>query len=369
MDFATCAGARVPGHGGIFEGTCSSDASIRCGAVAAGSLDDTARVARRECFVQQCVAEIDFGGGGGRGAESPAGHCAPKSDEDAPGLLVDPTYATQYEGASTPLRLRATRRLHALFARIFGLFTWNSSAGSYTTEPLTAYVSDEVPEDISAREGNPPSVRAVGFCNQDGSCIEGGDGITVNGVSNADVGGSGGSLPVTLKFFGFARDNQMPIRSVKIDWDGDLTSRDMVSPGPGLYRNHRGTSASGVSLCDGTGFGRIEGKTCDSTAPFTYNFVYSCPSGANLASVRRAAGLNDAVCTGRRDATDTNCWNDSRQACQFIPRVQVLDNWGFCNGVCPDNDAGNNCYVGSFDECLTNSAWTPFSNRVLVRPR
>ncbi len=219
------------------------------------------------------------------------------------------------------------------------------------------------------------------MCNQDGSCGEGDDGITVNGLATGEVAGGGGSLPVTVKFFGFARDNQMPIREIKIDWDGDGTTRNLVNPGPGLYRNHRGTDAGGKSLCDGTGFGRIEGKTCDSTAPFIYNFVYACPTGVRLQSVRDAAGLH--VCgqnpsrPGLAANQDSNCWNDARQTCQYIPRVQVKDNWGFCNGVCAGGEDGRmTCYEGvgpSDRECsrpaLSSNPWTPFSGKVLVRPR
>jgi len=65
--------------------------------------------------------------------------------------------------------------------------------------------------------------------------------------------------------------------------------------------------------------------------------------------------------------------------CIFTPSVQVLDNWGWCNGVCGDDKSpgGVGCYndtVNGKNECTTflnfpnQGAYTPFKYKVLVAP-
>ncbi|MBI2444034.1 MAG: hypothetical protein HYV42_02205 [Candidatus Magasanikbacteria bacterium] len=105
-------------------------------------------------------------------------------------------------------------------------------------------------------------------------------------------------------------------------------------------------------------FDRQEGATCDN-AFFQFEHVYQCAADAgNLNwlpndSRCRAAGLPGGCCIYR-------------------PRVQLTDNWGWCNGNCGRTDsAGRNlgCYR---EECQDNSptsgAWTTFQGNVIVAP-
>ena len=53
--------------------------------------------------------------------------------------------------------------------------------------------------------------------------------------------------------------------------------------------------------------------------------------------------------------------------CVFQPKVQVLDNWGWCNG-----GVNNEGFYGetSADECgsTSNEAWTTYNNKIIIVP-
>lgn len=106
-------------------------------------------------------------------------------------------------------------------------------------------------------------------------------GVVVNGSATPVAGV--GSLKVDLNFYAAASADQMPIRSVVVDW-GDGSS--VVDPGKiNYYKNH---SAS----CVGDNFGASSGA-CDPN-PFSYSHTYTCATGT----------------------------------CTFTPYITVTDNWG-----------------------------------------
>jgi len=69
------------------------------------------------------------------------------------------------------------------------------------------------------------------------------------------------------------------------------------------------------------------------------------------------------------------------EVCVFKPKVQVTDNWGWCNGVCGTDlsPGGTGCYDGAHlssalanDECTTPSPtdtpWTEYQGEIIVIP-
>ncbi|MEK7073026.1 MAG: hypothetical protein AAB974_01135, partial [Patescibacteria group bacterium] len=98
-----------------------------------------------------------------------------------------------------------------------------------------------------------------------------------------------------------------------------------------------------VSNCDNHDFGTSP-DACDALAPMAFNHAYICNRDA---TARCFDGTNDCVEIV-----------DGRSACVYKPRVQVLDNWGFCNGSCtggPTTDP-NHCYDGSTNPTLSGRA-------------
>lgn len=300
-----------------------------------------------------------------------------------------------------------TARLKQIFAATYNLFLYqpqdnnaNMSAdyidATYLVTPPAGVTYDPAPliYDISNTVGTPPVVRAVGDCTTQNQCLEGPEGqLSVNGVEDGNVTGGNGNKNITLRFFAYAKNDQMPLRNVTVDW-GDGSNHSGNNPGSS-YKNRRGyeyrrapdpTSGAETiqlkSLCDEHDFG-TSADACDSLAPFAFNHAYICNRDA---TARCFDGSNDCVFI-----------RDGRSACVYKPRVMIEDNWGFCNGTCaggaPTTDT-NFCYdastnpslrgtAGDVNECLipnnpTDAAFararginpfTEFAGEVVVFPR
>ncbi len=275
------------------------------------------------------------------------------------------SYGADAAGTGLPNLEYVLERLRQLFAATQSLFLYHRTDVNSNVNadyrvfapgvPLPAEVDYDPASlvyDESHIVGQPPVVLAVEGCNTSNQCFEGAtDRITVNGQSVGDIVGGNGFKQVSVRFFAYAQNDQMPIRNVIVDW-GDGTNPSGNNPNSS-YKNRRGyeyrvtTRPDGTearelqSRCDGTTFG-TSSDACDSTAPFAYNHAYICSSDP---TARCWDGTNNCV----------RVQPDGREACVYRPRVQVQDNWGFCNGTCdaPGGTAASSCY-----NALTNSTLT-----------
>ncbi len=280
-----------------------------------------------------------------------------------------------------------------------------------------------------------PLIYPLGACSSGDVCIEDisrGPGLTVNSESTKDIKIFTSNAKTFLRFFAFADSDQMPIRKIQVDW-GEKNAQYSIYEG--LYRNRRGyrnaicvakncqvtevkdlwcnndIQCGAAGRCDvinnrcvvttNTGqvcnsnidcaakpecakenspdFGHIDGKTCDN-AYFQFEHVYQC--------TRKSSNFtaNPADC-GNAQLFPTGC-------CLFKPRVQVMDNWNWCNGRCPGGPGGDGCFnrtglpecnfggycsndkniscradteCGSGGTCI--GPWTSFSKYVIVAPK
>lgn len=240
-----------------------------------------------------------------------------------------------------------------------------------------------------------------------------------NGDRVADAIIQDQSLTATLDFFAFADDNRMPIRRVMIKWnDGS----DIVNDGRvGFYKNRKPycEQEEGVQKFCGA-----NGNVTDAVKrQLTCKEESDCSTGDKCVSVRNSFGdrfgSSDRACTagyfefihdytcsrsdipvngGEVDAakagyvkkvSDPIFDEPTRQrllakglqqdsfVCVFQPQVQVLDNWGWCNGSC--NGAGNTgCYneqvigpgrIKHFcDNVNSSDPWTTYKGQIIVIP-
>ncbi|MBI5728423.1 MAG: hypothetical protein HY984_01570, partial [Candidatus Magasanikbacteria bacterium] len=222
------------------------------------------------------------------------------------------------------------------------------------------------------------------------------DGVKEEDLNNTgfpDTMISVGLQTVNVKFFAFADDNRMPIRRVMVDWrDGSVANRNRW----GFYKNHKPFCSSGddasitVGMCVNEG-GRgvptvFTGMTCEKLSdcpisglyikcyglnfppdtvaapeyssarfgnakractnqPFQFRHDYSCGQGdidANKDIVTTTGAFANNV-AGRDSIYNMDIYNqlhsvygiqdDNTKVCVFRPRVQVLDNWGWCNST------------------------------------
>lgn len=316
-------------------------------------------------------------------------------------LQTSPTVQEGQSGTASQRTVAAGKaNLSEIFAKIHSVWNWNLSGGvwSYSQrEDIVGPDSQSIVNPYNSTESlsnasRVPQVKALGTCRQGGKCLESATaGISINDRVTGDILFNSNIALVNAKFYGFADKNQMPIRQIKLDWDDN----EVVTLN-GYFRNQRGT-VNGVcgagnkcfidtdnpgsndfntgKSCTSNGdcayldncfaesaapnFGQILGKTCDS-AYFRFDHVYQC--------ARDTRGWT------------TNCPNAQMQSlyggcCVFQPKVQLKDNWGWCNGACPGGVSGNGCYQkdwGSLSsqskECDGDTAFTAASSRIIVAP-
>ena len=298
--------------------------------------------------------------------------------------------------------------LSTIFAKINSIWVWNNLTAKYDQATSTienSWLNGRNPYNLTEYSGftnanNVPQIHPLGTCKAGGKCLEASAlGMSINDRPSGNVVFNNNVALVNAKFYGFANRNQMPIKKIKLDWgDQSIVSLD------GYFRNHRGMISGGCGSnntclvsstvwnipnstyqnrnldtgvsCASNGecryldncfaesiapnFGQILGKTCDS-AYFRFDHVYQCSRDGN--------GWTSSCPDAQIQSLYGGC-------CSFQPKVQLKDNWGWCNGTCgsASSAGGTACYdagwrAGGQDECEQSiGAFTPFAGNVIVVP-
>ena len=278
-----------------------------------------------------------------------------------PGLAF--SYFPYRSYSETQMLQSGINALSQLYANTAGNYQWNGASYAPTAIGLTnvtggAHVSPVIHPlgDQVLLNGAPNYLEAVA----QGFSITSGGITSKNGTIKTDQD----SLSVSLDFFMFADRNQMPLRKVAIDWnDGSF-----VTPLTGYFRNKRGLIAGAktgdqpTEACEAvetaSDYGHIKDVTCDNAFFHITNF-YSC-----LDTTAYGYTSNASLC----DLNLSGNYPDG--CCIFKPKVQVKDNWGWCNGSCTANNGGcyDNSWNGGVDQCSTDTqAWTPFAGQIVVK--
>jgi hypothetical protein len=206
------------------------------------------------------------------------------------------------------------------------------------------------------------------------------DSFSLNGKSAGNLQINGGGA-VVMQFYAFADNNQMPLTRVKVQW-GDGSPDYSTN---GWFKNHKpvcGNSASNShKYCQYESSG---GWRTDYNQPCKTE--ETCNNDINPGSDLRCQALADsrlmfgnspgACQEGYFEFThyyecrkDGPGWVESRQQCEFVPKVQVMDNWDWCSGFC---DGGRGCYDGEISYCSNDDfddlAWISFRGEVRVKP-
>jgi len=314
--------------------------------------------------------------------------------------------------------------------------------GQYDTKTGVFNFTETADFNIGKPFEHVPKVYSLVCDNTGSNCHEGAEGITVNGISSGSVLVPSSPAAASVQFFAVADPNHMPITALRVNWDdGNIINLE------GSYRNRRGVtdgickytnSKASVETChvtstqyhsgieaedvEGTyetlvdtkvkctsnakdqcknikqcvaetsavNYGQIVNKTCDNDY-YQFNHVYQCYAGSD----KYLSAGNSACPSGFNNG-----------CCIYEPKVQVLDNWGWCNGLCLDNDpstvfftldqsaGGAGCYDGQWkldvkncdktknnclNECTSvgkgvspsvsnQSPWTPTSTKIIVAP-
>lgn len=210
-----------------------------------------------------------------------------------------------------------SERVQRLFAKSYGSWTWSDIDKKYTPNGAIAW---DIPQNLCggnvrpAYDINNPTAELCGVAPT----------ITNAGITSPASGAIDNTGFVTLSFNSSANFNQLPLKRLKVDWGDGTTS-----------------VVSGIRMQDRPNI----------SEPHQFYHLYSywdLKGKANLPSVNCAAG--SATCT-------------------VSIRVQVQDNWGWCNAT-PATGSG---VFGLFkNECDTEnnysgqSAWTTISQPLVV---
>ncbi len=277
--------------------------------------------------------------------------------------------------------------LHQYFAKIYKRWVWDPVAKIYNQFNDSGMNKTGIANDKHVI----PIVAAVTKTNRvdsNGKPIYGATPgrITVNGREYGTIEHLSNTFEAVVKFYAWAGDDQMPISKVTVDWGvpGNTV------PLSGKFKNHKPRcqheknqelrlcnaatyAGKGLIAPSGTiyGFacyldeecahlpGTKEEKTCldealaDRFGDISKGDYSNADFGKGISSCQESYFQFDNLytCNGQGDlkicdqqitengityTPITNCWvpnyKEGKGACRFRPGVQVVDNWGWCNG-------------------------------------
>ena len=322
---------------------------------------------------------------GGTDKECQPFMCVSNVCAKTPGFTPNTTNAS-FEESMTD----AQHRLQQVFAESYGLTTYDdgvSTKDGVVTRANARYqaiTTGTSPWMWNYRAGNPgnadgtgvvtpipPTISSVGAC-VGGSCREKRtNAFSVNSQDQGDILGVG-NVHTSVTFFAYADKNQMPLRSIVMDW-GDIYTKSFTTANgvqnwpiesgdqtppqattDNFYKNNRGLDLNNKEYCgNGTDFGTSPDACRSGYILFQHDYVCT-------ASQVQILKNNSRTCL---PSTDKNafypCVTDKGE-CAYRPRVFAMDNWGWCTGSCNVNDAsakGSGCFNGDgtakngFKEC------------------
>jgi len=290
-----------------------------------------------------------------------------------------------------------------------GLYTPKFLASKLTAEYGAKIGSTSIPlaKDLPADESflsyytpRPPIIAAPDTsrqCPASGSCpIAKVNAFTFENQTEGTIPFVGGQAIASIRFYGWAADNQGPVKDMWVDWgdgvvqeihDAQMKNKKPFCGGskecqfvPGLTCKTDGDCPAGTGKCADVGFcktkpnvscsldtdcaptGSLVKDRCIIRTPFgdsanaceqnyfEFTHSYACGidarKGLPFCGTSGRCGRNNSItCTsdvscGSLDhcvkgvAEPGGCFDPSTSACRYTPRVLAKDNWGWCTGEC-----------------------------------
>lgn len=291
-------------------------------------------------------------------------------------------------------KLNSGENLKKLLVSVDKTYKWQFTPGSSGQVPSSGYLPDnpwDNTNDLSSGdvgESSAPVIHPVSNnCILGDKCMEvNTDGVSINNVWDHDVWIKNKIETLDMKFYAWADKNHMPLRRMWVDW-GDGTEKVEISQA--YIRNHKGAVNS---TCDKTkgkcvgyenkncvsdsdcqfldqclpadqakDFGSVANLSCDN-AFFDFTYSYKCTKDSPQYQPSCPVAEKDKI-------------NFPNGCCVYKPKVQVKDNWDWCNGTC---DGKYGCYDGQNNKGCSNTQFisnvpfkhsnTQFKGNVLVVP-
>lgn len=266
------------------------------------------------------------------------------------------------------------RRLSELFVKSFGDWIWDNTNNQYK-------VNSSVNQEKDLAKGSsvsnftvtpkPPRIWAVIHDKNDTNKVSASTANNTFSI-NTKTGNVNISNGVAImEFYAAADHDQMPLSRIMIDW-GEPGSTPYQTTG--WFKNHKpkcGLATNTASPSPGLPTANATGGTANTYTGTRVRFgdsIGACEEGYFSFTHYYVCDKNMRACTG---ASDTNCYDTTTKICRFKPRVQVLDNWGWCSGSC--DIALGECYqdgtdIGDGCKATGTKGWVNYGGNILVAP-
>ena len=169
--------------------------------------------------------------------------------------------------------------------------------------------------------------------------------VTVGTVDSGDIQRQQNYI-ATLKLYGRANENHMPIRELIIDWTDGTTP---------YGQNANLQAKNHMDICAGVCSGGKGSCKTDNDCQSPQTCIRTFGDSAEACTEQFWQFSHTYTC----DGVGSPGWNASLGACVFKPKVYLKDNWGWCSGGVYAGD--NSCYG-------TGGAGTAFAGRIIIYP-
>lgn len=292
--------------------------------------------------------------------------------------------------------------LRRLFRRVFGIWSYDrlrtdGTRGGYLPasglydETGVVDIEDMIIRGRSVVTWYPPRIASVaaGACEASGACKPGNVGaMSINGAEGGLVLGADGAMAVSARFFAWASHDSMPIASRTILW-GDFSTKE--PPATGWYKNQKPVCSPDISDENAVG-------ECSGARGLTCSVDTDCPTGSTCQDVGNHFGNTPGACSAapyQFDHTYTCSLKDleamptctgsltaaanapcvrlvsGTPVCVYRPKVQIVDNWGWCNCTGAGcRESGGAYGAGCALEGAPANAvpWTEFGGEIRLAP-
>ncbi|MDD2758100.1 MAG: carbohydrate binding domain-containing protein [Patescibacteria group bacterium] len=296
--------------------------------------------------------------------------------------------------------------LSMMYAKVYGNYEYNASKEGYASLVADSVVDISHPTIAAAVGANiyPPRVAAPVEGSEKNEFIL--NAIAVRGKTGANVYVPSGES-VNINFYAWAFPNQMPLRRIVISKDPLVTDKiftiegdslgnkkpmcgsSLCVDGSGNYDYAKLSSCTETKNCNGFGsgwkcgasrsdyliFGSTEETGCHAE-PVEFMIDFTCDVNTETQYPGVVYKWNDLDPIDQQTVLAT--WGQKDYVCIYKPRVQVMDNWGWCTGSCYANTGavkGSGCWNGfgqseGGDQCLTTKSnpWISYGGKIIVVP-
>lgn len=252
-------------------------------------------------------------------------------------------------------------------------------AGGAGYQLLPAYQNPwSISQDVTAT-GEAPKVIFADYNNLTQTYKEGTSGITVETKHDGVISYDGATAQaVSVKFYAYnANGQQMPLKRVIVDW-GDQTDLSVTKGSLKNRKNQCNRTCSQTTNADGTKKHCSKKEDCSGgvsdlcEAANWSDDVHACIEDTQGGGSGYFTYTHIYRCEGPTSAGWQDDTGGGKGGCVFVPKVQVMDNWGWCNGTCSAKGCYNDLRLTRMAQCDSSpEAWTRFgsgTDAVILRP-